>query len=225
MKYVSAVGSIGGVMSKDKTKLANHANKPNLLDWENKHLKQRLEKELGCPVVLENDAAFGALGEAVFGAGKNYAIVAYITIGTGIGGARIVNQKIDENSLGFEPGKQIIDADGSIFPKLKPPITLEQVLGGLSIQRRKKMIPTDIEDPAFWKEMSYYLAIGLNDTIVHWSPDVVVLGGSISREFLPENISRELKKILTALPILPVIKKNQLEDLAGLYGALAFLKQ
>lgn len=222
--FKSAVGSIGGVLNSDKSILANHANKPNLLDWENKHLKESLHKKLGCPVSLENDAAFGALGEAKFGAGKGYEIVAYITIGTGIGGARIVNGSIDENSLGFEPGKQIIDADGSIFPKMKPPITLEDILGGLSIQRRKKMIPTEIEDPAFWKEMTNYLAIGLNDTIVHWSPDVVVLGGSISREFNPEILSKQLKKILTTYPKLPTIKNNQLEDLAGLYGSLAYLQ-
>jgi len=224
MRFESAIGGIGGVLNRDKSILANHADKPNLKDWRNKKLKKALEKALSCNVTLENDAALGALGEAVFGAGKNHDIVAYITIGTGIGGARIVNKKIDENSLGFEPGKQIIDADGSIFPKMKPPIRLEDVLGGLSIQRRKKMIPTEIEDPAFWKQMSHFLAIGLNDTIVHWSPDVVVLGGSISKEFKPETLKKQISKVLTAFPSIPQIKHAKFKDLTGLYGALAYIK-
>src|SRR3989304_6173451 len=36
-------------------------------------------------------------------------IVAYLTISTGVGGARIVDGKIDENTFGFEPWRQIVD--------------------------------------------------------------------------------------------------------------------
>jgi len=224
LKFDSAVGGIGGPLNKDKSKLANHANKPNLVDWKNRHLKDALAKELGCSVVLENDSALGALGEAVFGAGKKEKIVAYLTLGTGIGGARIVDGKIDENSIGFEPGKQIIDADGSIFRNLQPPIRIEDILGGLAIQKRKRMIPTEIEDPVFWGQMAKYLAMSLNDSIVHWSPDIVVLGGSIANEFPLRKVSKELKYILTAYPKLPPIKRAKLHDLSGLYGALAYLK-
>jgi glucokinase len=65
--------------------------------------------KLGCAAVGRR---CGGLGEAVFGAGKGREIVVYMTISTGVGGARIVGGKIDASAMGFEPGHQIIDACG-----------------------------------------------------------------------------------------------------------------
>src|SRR3989339_806271 len=48
-----------------------------------------LEGGFGAPAVIENDAAVVGLGEARYGAGKSYEIVAYLTISTGVGGAKI----------------------------------------------------------------------------------------------------------------------------------------
>lgn len=223
-KIELAAGGIGGPLNKEKSLLANHVRKEAFVDWENKPLKGVLAEKLACEVFLENDSALGALGEATFGAGKEFDIVAYITLGTGIGGARIVNKEIDENSLGFEPGKQIIDVDGSIFPDMKPPIKLEQVLGGQAIEKRMGKIATEIDDAEFWNKMTEYLAMGLNDTIVHWSPDVVILDGSVSEDISIEKLKRKLAEILTTFPTLPKIEKATLGELPGLYGALQYLK-
>jgi len=70
-----------------------------------------LVETFGVTVFIENDAAIVGLGEATWGAGRGSEIVAYITVSTGVGGAKIVNGKIDEYAVGFEPGKQIIDID------------------------------------------------------------------------------------------------------------------
>ena len=67
---------------------------------------------------LANDSDLDGLGEATVGAGKGFNIVAYITVSTGIGGVRIVGGKIDVSTYGFEPGHQIIDADGSIYSEI-----------------------------------------------------------------------------------------------------------
>ena len=56
--------------------------------------------------------ALGGLGEANFGQYKDEKIIAYIAIGTGVGGVRIVDSQIDRNSQGFEPGHQIIVIGG-----------------------------------------------------------------------------------------------------------------
>ena len=77
-------------------------------------LRDDLDKNFGVAVFIENDAAMVGLGEANWGAGRGFEIVAYITVSTGVGGARIVNGKIDERSIGFEPGKQICNVR-SIF--------------------------------------------------------------------------------------------------------------
>lgn len=107
-KIKAVAGGIAGHLDKNKTKLAGS---PNLPAWVGKPLKRALEDSFGAPVVLENDASVVGLGEAVFGAGKGKSIVAYITVSTGIGGARIVDGRIDKSSSGFEPWHQIINFD------------------------------------------------------------------------------------------------------------------
>lgn len=223
-KISTACGGIGGPLNKEKTLLSNHAEKKVFINWEGKPLKAELEKEFDCDVFLENDAALGALGEATFGSGKEFEIVAYLTMGTGIGGARIVNNKIDENSLGFEPGQQIIDADGSIFPDMKPPIRLGQILGGQAIEKRTGKIASEIESTDFWSKLTDYLAIGLNDTIVHWSPDVIILDGSVAKDINLEKLGNKLTEILTILPSIPEVRRATLGEFSGLYGALQYLK-
>ena len=89
-------------------------NAPHLLGWNHKPLKSELEKAFAAPAYLENDSVLAGLGEAVFGAGKEDRIVAYLTVSTGVGGTRIVDGKIDANTYGFEPGHQIIDLNGSL---------------------------------------------------------------------------------------------------------------
>src|SRR3989338_3935569 len=92
------VGGIAGPFDENKRTLVGS---PNLKDWISKPFKQTLEKELNTKVYIENDSAMVGLGEANFGAGKNHRIVAYITISTGVGGARIIEEKLDEKSIGF----------------------------------------------------------------------------------------------------------------------------
>src|SRR6185436_9338463 len=57
--------------------------------------QSELNKLFNCPVYLENDAALCGLGEASVGAGQGSKIMVYLTISTGVGGARIVGGKID----------------------------------------------------------------------------------------------------------------------------------
>ena len=97
-KITKAVGAISGPLNREHSMVINA---PNLKGWNNKPLQKELKKILSAPVVIENDAALVGLGEAVYGAGKGYDIVAYITVSTGVGGARIVNKAIDVSAMGF----------------------------------------------------------------------------------------------------------------------------
>src|SRR6185437_2466030 len=106
-----AAGGIAGVLNKAKDQLLNA---PNLVNWINQPLGQSLSDIVSVSVKLENDASLGGLGEATYGSGQGYKIVGYLTIGTGVGGTRIVNGRIDQNALGFEPGHQTIDINGPL---------------------------------------------------------------------------------------------------------------
>jgi len=216
-KKIKAVsGGIAGPLDKNKTMIFNA---PNLLDWKNKPLAKELQKIFKAPVYLENDAALAGLGEAVFGAGKGKKIVAYLTISTGVGGCRIVDGKIDENSQGFEPGHQIIFSDKNV-------ITLENLVSGTAIEKKYGKKPYEIFDAKIWDNVAKNLAYGLHNVAVLWSPDIIILGGSMMKKIgIPvERVKLHLLKILKIFPKTPLIKKSKLGDLAGLYGALAHLK-
>lgn len=227
------VGGIAATLNRDHTQLVHS---PNISGWVGKPLKETLEERLNAPVFLENDTAVVGLGEASAGAGKGYDIVVYMTVSTGVGGSRIVHGQIDKRVFSFEPGHQIIDMTGSGCPSCNLANSNEKAVGhlegyasGTALERRYGKKPADIpQDDPIWDELAGFLAVGLNNTIVHWSPDAVVLGGSMMIKTPGVNIETVKKKLndtLTVFPEVPEIKKAELEDEGGLYGALALLEQ
>jgi glucokinase len=73
---------------------------PNL-PWRNEHLRERVEKHCGCPVVVENDANAAAWAEAKFGAGRGEPFVVLLTIGTGIGGGLVLDGRLYRGHFGI----------------------------------------------------------------------------------------------------------------------------
>lgn len=213
-------GGIAGPLDKEKTRMVNA---PNIAHWANQPLKASLEKALNAPVYLENDAALVGLGESVFGAGKGYKIAVYITMSTGVGGSRFVDGKIDNNALGFEPGHQTINFDGPPCAGCGGIGHLEGYISGRALQEKYNKSPEEIDDPAIWDQEAHLLAFGLNNIIVHWSPDVIVIGGSLMNKIDMEKVRGYTKKVLTIFQEPPPIKNAELGDLGGLYGAMAYL--
>ena len=225
-KLIAAAGGVAGALSRDRSIFLNG---PHLSGWNGKPIKKKLEELLGAPTFVENDTAVVGLGEATAGAGKGHEIVAYITVSTGVGGARIIGGRIDVSAMGFEPGHQIIDAGGALKKTSVGGfgVDLEGYISGTAITERYGKKPREITDLAFWDEMARLLAFGLNNTIVHWSPDVVVVGGAMMNKIgIPiDRVRAHLKGILHIYPELPLIEHSALGDVGGLHGALAFVKQ
>lgn len=220
-KIKKIAGGIAGPVGRRKSSLITG---PNITDWVYKPFQADLEDAFKTKVVIENDAAMAGLGEATHGAGRGFNIVTYITVSTGYGGARIVNGKIDEYAVGFEPGHQIIDASLSLFPGTGG--NLNNIVSGGGILKRMGKRPEAIDDNNFWNDVTMAISIGLNNTLVHWSPDVVVLGGSIvnSGKIKISKIEDNLKNLLKIYPEIPPIKMSELGDSAGLYGAMTYIK-
>lgn len=185
--------------------------------WAGQDVRSSFERAFSSPVFIENDSAVVALGEARFGAGKGKRIVAYLTISTGVGGARIVDGVIDANVYGFEPGHQLIDGVH----------TLEELVSGAAVSKKYDRPPQAIGDIAIWNDLARFLAIGITNTIVHWSPDVVVVGGSMMNTIgIPLHKVREyVASMLKVFPTVPIIEHATLGDLGGLHGALALANQ
>lgn len=67
---------------------------PNLPQWSQEPLQQMLRSEFSIPLWVENDANVAAIGEMVWGKGRNLDSFLYITWGTGIGGGIILNRSL-----------------------------------------------------------------------------------------------------------------------------------
>lgn len=66
----------------------------NIQGWENLPLADRIEAGTGLPVLLGNDANLMGLGETMYGAGRGATHVVFLTVGTGIGGAVVIDGKL-----------------------------------------------------------------------------------------------------------------------------------
>ncbi len=215
-KIAAVVGGLAGLLDRGHTMLVHGAN---IGSWTGKPIKALLEKSLNAPAMLENDAALAGLGESVAGAGKGYEIVGYITVSTGVGGARITNKMIDRHAFGFEPGYQIIDADGTLCTRCVSR-DLQAHISGKGIEEHTGRKAEEATDQAIWEDVARHLSFGLTNTIVHWSPDVIVLGGSVMQSVSIERVNELVKENLHMYPEIPPIVRAQLGDIGGLHGAL-----
>lgn len=188
--------------------------------WSGKPVVDELEAALSTQVTFENDTAMVGLGEAVSGAGRGVSIVVYVTVSTGVGGVRIVDGRLDPVSHGSEMGGQYLGMDAAH--------TLEGLVSGNAVYRKYGKHPKELgKESPVWEELAEILAYGLYNSLVHWSPDCVVLGGSMFNEIgiSVERVRAHLARINVKLPEVPEMVHSALGDIGGLYGGLARLKQ
>jgi glucokinase len=230
------IGGVTGIFNEGHTALLSS---PHLTSWIGKPLKEELEKFSGSTVLLKNDSALVGLGEGVYGAGVGGGIFVYITVSTGVGGARFIDNKIDHSKLGFEPGHQIISiqttakkfalfnfSDELNLENTKL-VTLEDLISGSALEKKLGRVPREITDSNVWDQCAYMLAIGLHNTFLHWSPDRLVLGGAMFNDtgISIDKVKEYLVKIVRVPEEMPKILKGQLGDSGGLYGAMALYNQ
>ncbi len=86
----------------------------NNLHWSRFPLSKELSARTGLRVKISNDANVAALGEAKFGAGKDYHDSVMVTLGTGVGGGVIIDNKLFEGNegKGTELGHMVIRVGG-----------------------------------------------------------------------------------------------------------------
>lgn len=87
---------------------------PNVPGWTDLPLKSLLEERLDLPVSIENDANAAAIGEHWVGGGAGYRNMICITLGTGVGGALIMNNEVwrGSNGAGGEVGHTTVIENG-----------------------------------------------------------------------------------------------------------------
>lgn len=175
------------------------------------------------PVFIENDANCFALAEAVHGAGRRYNVVLGVIWGTGIGGGLVIERRIYSGAFkdGLEFGHMIID------PTINSGARcgcgqygcLEMLASGKNISRRYYEFGGKLKnagarevylsrEPAAKKAIAdavHYLGIGLADLVDAFNPEIIVMGGSVSR--FPNSVYGRLKKEVRKYA-LPMLTKN-----------------
>jgi len=195
--------------------------------WDNFDLAGEVEKLTGVRPIMDNDANLGALGEAVYGAGRGYRPLFYMTLSTGIGGGLIPEGETvyrGADSYAGEIGHLTIRPDG---PECLCGARgcFERLCCGLWLERDHGRPAHELlRDPAFVVRYVVDLALGLKAAIMLLNPARIVIGGGISKAgdalFVP--LRSELLRQITAwsrarIDAVPAA----LGDDSVLYGALA----
>lgn len=123
-----------GMISLDRKSVQNP---PNLKGWNVVPLAAEIKKRTGLDALVENDANLMALGSARFGSGKPYDHFIMITLGTGVGGGIIFNNKIFRGATGAaaELGHVSIDYAGAACNSTVPG-AIEAYLGQRFLSQR-----------------------------------------------------------------------------------------
>ncbi len=183
----------------------------NLRAWEGMNIAQQLSSAIGAPVRVVNDAALAGLGEAYRGAGKGAKSLAYVTVSTGVGGGWIVDGNIAA-------------AGGVASIKIKG-TDLEDLVSGTAVTKKFGIHPKDLDSIEERNALADTLAEGLRVVVERWSPQIIVLGGSMIVGVNPIPIARVQESLSKLSPKPPVIKMAELGDNGGLWGALALLRE
>lgn len=207
--FLTACFGFPGVFNQKKEKLIYA---PNLKDYQNKNLKRDLKRILKTKIILENDADLEGLGEVYFGSGKNFQNFGYLTLGTGLGGVRIIDKKIDKNLFGFEPGHSYLILQENLFEA-------EDILSGKGLKNIFGKEAKEIQNKRIWQSFEQILAVFLVNVSLFWSVDKIILNGSLVKSLNIKRVQRYVNKI-HPLPIKVDILKSKLKEKAGIYGAL-----
>ena len=105
--------SAAGLVSSDRQTMLGA---PNIKDWDGVNIAKALHKISGINSIVENDANSAAWAERVYGAGKGQENIIMITVGTGLGGAAIVDGKPlrGANGTGAEFGHMRVAPGGEL---------------------------------------------------------------------------------------------------------------
>lgn len=110
-RFVGAGIGVPGIIDMETGMMMKSANLPG---WSDYPVRDEIERRLGTRVFLENDANVAALGEKWLGAARDVDNMAMVTLGTGIGGAIILNGKIfyGMNGMAGEFGHVTVEPNG-----------------------------------------------------------------------------------------------------------------
>ncbi|MCU1260808.1 MAG: hypothetical protein JWO80_3693 [Bryobacterales bacterium] len=197
--------------------------------WKDFYLCRYLEERFGVPVVMDNDANVGAMGEGLFGAGRGCSPLFYMTLSTGIGGGILMNGRVQRGAdswageighMNIEPeGPECLCGSNGCFERMCCGLWLERDYG--------KPARELLQEPEFVRGYVVRLARGLKACIMLLNPARIVIGGGIAKagDSLFEPLRASLRKQVTAWSGARLdVQPAELVDDSVLWGALALTR-
>lgn len=235
---------IPGILSADGSTIVSCPN----LNWQNRQLKQDLERALPFEVLLVNDATAACIAEAAFGSTRGRSSSVMLTLGTGVGGGMIINDRIISGAHGVasEIGHMIME-ENFYNCNCGKNGCLETFASATALIRycQKKLaegVASDLQSDEGFDARRIFAAAKAGDLLalaavdrlaryLGWAianisdlidPEIIAIGGGLSGagEFLLERIKAETKKRLTYPQYaIPEIVLATFRNEAGMIGA------
>ena len=202
--------------------------------WSGINLRTHLSQALECPVAVDTDVNGAGLAEAMLGAGRGLDCFAYLTVGTGIGGGLIVDQRPVHGLIHPEMGHLPVRRHplDPIFPGCCPfhGDCVEGMASGSAILERQghSLSANKPEDP-IWDIVADYLAQLCGALLLLASPRRLILGGGVMSSgalfpLLRAKVARQLNGYVGGwnkdTDFAELIVPPALGDRAGITGAL-----
>lgn len=181
----------------------------NLAGWQDVPIADWLEDKTGLPTVVANDANCAGLGEVWLGAGRAYQDVIMLTLGTGVGGAIILNGELFVGRQGTAGELGLITLNPEGHPcNSGNRGSLEQHCSVQAIRRQTGFTPADLAAKAkggdeaaiaYWQTYGRNLGCGLASLVYVLTPEAIILGGGISAAadlFLPATLAELKTRVL-----------------------------
>jgi glucokinase len=213
------------------------------LEWRDFPLKERIERDFGLTAIVDNDVNSAALGEMWFGHGRNVSNLVLVTLGTGIGAGLVLDGVLYRGAhlfageIGYIPwDRSCLDSEYSGFGPL------EQVAAGIGIAEKARaalrgalspkaldeLTAHDVFDACGrredWavrlvEETADYLAMALLSVCALADPEVIVIGGGISRS-AGLFVDRVRSRMTGRIPHMPEIEISNLRERGTVLGAM-----
>ena len=198
-------------------------------------IRDELAESIGLPVSIQNDANCAALAEVWQGHGQQIKNSAYLIIGSGIGGAVVIDKQLQSGShlFGGEFGFMIINNQtNQTLSEAGSPVTMSknfsqekndgQLYSGAEVFALAKQ--GDALAAAYVDRLLQAIAIGAFNLAVTVDPEIILIGGAISKnaEVIAE-VNQRLKQLILekgAEGLAPVVKPCKFYNQANLLGAV-----
>lgn len=212
----------------------------NIPGYTGTQIRKELEEAFHVPVYVENDVNSAAMGEAIFGAGKEQDAFLCLTYGTGVGGAIIENKEIYHGSSfsAGEFGAVVTHGEAKIagtdyfdgcYERYASTTALVQMAKAYrpELDNGRKIFGA-LEDPKVMEILDAWvdeILLGLSSIIHIFNPTCVILGGGIMvQPLILEKLQKRRDKFIMPSFAHVEFKAAALGNSAGLLGAYHLAK-